>query len=124
MRCSQAYAQEFSTLSSSTELDGATVFGWNYGQVSSSSAIRLGGTACVNTRWISDSSMSCKPADGYACTTQLSCSYFSLYDFIALLSFSSDRVVLHSGFSESGLIATKIPSQAVDDFLEITVIQS
>ena len=42
-----------------------TVYGWNYGQLSTSSAMRLGGTACVNTRWISDSSMSCKPANGY-----------------------------------------------------------
>jgi len=33
--------------------------------MSSSSSIRLGGTACVSTRWISDSSMSCKPANGY-----------------------------------------------------------
>jgi len=42
-----------------------TVYGWNYGQFSTSSTIRIGGTACVNTRWISDSSMSCKPANGY-----------------------------------------------------------
>ena len=42
-----------------------TVFGWNYGQYESSIAMRLGGSACVNTRWISDSSMSCKPANGY-----------------------------------------------------------
>ena len=40
------------------------VFGWNYGQVTSSSTLRLGGTACVDTRWISDSSMACKPANG------------------------------------------------------------
>eukprot|EP00277_Geminigera_cryophila_P026926 CAMPEP_0179482012 /NCGR_PEP_ID=MMETSP0799-20121207/59610_1 /TAXON_ID=46947 /ORGANISM="Geminigera cryophila, Strain CCMP2564" /LENGTH=475 /DNA_ID=CAMNT_0021294933 /DNA_START=9 /DNA_END=1432 /DNA_ORIENTATION=- len=42
------------------------VFGWNYGFVSLSSSIRLGVTACLNTQWMSDSSLRCKPARGFS----------------------------------------------------------
>ena len=46
------------------------IFGWNYGFVSLSCSIRLGETACVNTQWISDSSLSCRPARGYSEPTE------------------------------------------------------
>jgi hypothetical protein len=43
-----------------------TVYGLNFGEASVSNKLRIGGTPCVISMWISDTTMLCKPGSGYA----------------------------------------------------------
>jgi hypothetical protein len=43
-----------------------TVFGLRFGRASVSNTLRIGGTPCETSMWISDSTMLCKPASGFA----------------------------------------------------------
>ena len=43
-----------------------TVFGLKFGRASVSNTLRIGGTPCETSVWISDSTMLCKPASGFA----------------------------------------------------------
>eukprot|EP00960_Hanusia_phi_P031190 749137-Hanusia_phi.AAC.1 len=48
-----------------SETTSITVFGKNYGEAAFTDMIRIGGTACENSRWLSESAVVCKPGSAH-----------------------------------------------------------